>query len=130
MGVPQADYWQFGGGIPVEQARVVARAFGFEFEIGRVSRFENARNAVVIGRRDLKGGLVNRIELAEEIQHGLDWATREATRSRYRGHNVVEFHVELFQRIIRGQQAGGFEFLTDADVEAIERIIRLLYEAG
>jgi hypothetical protein len=68
------DYWEHSGGISTDEATSIARANGFGFEIGRVSRFENARNAVVLGAKDLRSGQVNRILLAEEIQHGFDRA--------------------------------------------------------
>ena len=120
------NYWNRAGGVTQEQAAAIARREGFAFEIGRQPRFENARNSVVIGRGNLREGLVNRLELAEEIQHGFDRATREASRAIRRGLSNEEFHAEVFQRIIRRYEAGGYQFLTAEDINALRQIIREL----
>ena len=86
------DYWEIAGGISKERAAELAKAEGFGFDIGRESLFNNDRTAVIIGRGALKDGLVNRIELAEEIQHGVDRATHEASRAIgavFRGKNFI-----------------------------------------
>ena len=120
------DYWKVSGGISINKAKEFALREGFGFEVGRQSRFENARNAVVIGKRDLKNGLVNRIELAEEIQHGLDRPTREASKAIRRGLTNEQFHAELFARILDHQTKGHFQFLTTGDLEALRQIIEVL----
>lgn len=122
----EIDYWQSSGGIPIEDAEAGAAEEGFGFEIGRLSRFENARNAVVIARGDLRDELVNRLELAEEIQHGLDWPTREATKALRRGLTNEQFHAELFERILQGCKNGRFQFLTDDDLTALKQLITKL----
>lgn len=140
MGVGRAldalydDYWSFSKGISVDDARALAKAEGFGFELGRTSRFENARNAVIIGKDKLKDGQVNLIELAEEIQHGLDRATNEASRFMRRharsGHSAERlndlFHVEHFQRTIANWDAGKLQFLSADDIAAIRKIIEEL----
>src|SRR5262249_54447522 len=121
------SYWERStGGLTQEEATVLARREGFGFEISRQSRFENARDSVVIGRGNLQEGLVNRMELAEEIQHGLDRATHEASRAIRRGLSNEEFHAELFERIIARNRAGGHQFLTPEDIEAFQQAIREL----
>jgi hypothetical protein len=75
------EYWDISSGVTQQEAVAIALLEGFGFEIGRISRFENARNSVVIAKAALKDGLVNRIELAEEIQHGVDRASRAASRA-------------------------------------------------
>jgi len=128
------DYWAFGQGIDATKAARLAKAEGFGFEIGRASRFENARNAVVIGRDKLKLGQVNVIELAEELQHGLDKATGEAGRflRKYSGSGLSPerinelFHIEHFRRIIHNWEKGRFSFLSAEDISGIRRIIREL----
>jgi hypothetical protein len=120
------DYWKHSGGISVDEARAIARACGFGFELGRVSRFENVRNAVIIAKVDLRDGKVNRILLAEEIQHGLDRATHEASKAIRRGLTNEQFHAELFQRILDGRGAGKFPFLTDEDLTALRSLIEQL----
>jgi hypothetical protein len=120
------DYWQrSAGAMTQEEAAAIARAEGFGFEIGRRggSRFENARNSVVIGRDSLRDGLVNRLELAEEIQHGLDRVTRQGSRARLRGLTNEQFHAEVFERILAGNQAGGYGFLTAEDIAQIRQMI-------
>ena len=82
----------------------------------------------------LKDGLVNKIELAEEIQHGLDRATNEMSRflRRHRGSRLSPdranelFHVEHFQRIIKNWEAGKFQFLSADDIASIRKIIEEL----
>lgn len=86
---------------------------------------------MVIGRDKLRNGEVNVIELAEEIQHGLDKATGEAgrflrkhSRSGLSPDRINElFHVEHFKRIIKNWQSGGFSFLSAEDIAGIRRII-------
>lgn len=119
----QRDYWQLSGGVTIDEAREIAAAEGFGFEIGRQSRFENARNAVVIAASDLKDELVNRLELAEEIQHGLDWPTHEAAKAIRRGLTNEQFHAELFQRILDNNTSGRFEFLTPGDFQSLRQLI-------
>ncbi|MBL9169629.1 MAG: RHS repeat-associated core domain-containing protein [Verrucomicrobiales bacterium] len=119
----KSSYWEHAGGISAQAARTLAESHGFGLEIGRLSRFENARNAVVIGRQDLVGGEINRIMLAEEIQHGLDRATSEASQAIKRGLDNVEFHAELFQRIIQNHERGRFPFLTLEDIQGLKAII-------
>jgi hypothetical protein len=116
------DYWKLAGGISIDDARDIARSYGFGFELGRVSRFENARNAVIIREADLRDGTVNRILLAEEIQHGLDRGTHEAARAIRRGLTNEQFHSELFQRILEGPAAGRFLFLTADDLAALRSL--------
>jgi len=120
------DYWQYSGGITIDEAKVVARAHGFALEIGRVSRFDNARG-VVIARADLQGDLLNKLLLAEEIQHGLDRARAEASQALLRGLSLEEFHAELFERILLGREQGRFRFLTDNDAQAIKALIQRLW---
>ncbi len=117
------DYWELSGGIAIEEARRSAASHGFNLEIGRLSRFENLRNAVVIARADLRDGKVNRVLLAEEIQHGLDRATDEASRSARRGATLNEFHADVFERVVRNSKAGRFGFLTADDLLAIITLI-------
>jgi hypothetical protein len=116
------DYWKYGTGVSVNEAKALAQAEGFALELGRASRFENARNAVVIGKADVQGGMVNRIMLAEEIQHGLDRATSAASQAAKRGLTNEQFHAELFQRIITGYGEGRFKFLTGEDLKALEKL--------
>lgn len=111
------------GGISIDEARAIARGHGFGFELGRASRFENARDAVIVRKADLQDGNVNRILLAEEIQHGLDRATNEASRAIRRGLTNEQFHAELFQRILDGHGAGKFLFLTADDLAALRSLI-------
>ena len=120
------DYFQLSGGISLDEAKAWAFKEGFGFELGRQSRFENARNAVIIAKSDLKNGLVNRIELAEEIQHGLDRATREASKAIRRGLTNEQFHAELFGRIIENYAKGRFQFLTVSDLAALRKMIEVL----
>ena len=128
------DYWKFSKGIDVDDAKALAKAEGFSFEIGRTSRFENARDAVIIGKNKLRDGKVNLVELAEEIQHGLDRVTSEAGRFLRRHKNsglsperINElFHVEHFKRIIANWDAGKFQFLSADDIAAIRKIIEEL----
>lgn len=120
------DYWKVSGGISLDKAKACALKEGFGFEVGRQSRFENARNAVVIAKSDLKNGQVNRIELAEEIQHGLDRPTREASKAIRRGLTNEQFHAELFGRILGNHAKGRFQFLTVGDLGALRKIIEAL----
>lgn len=66
------------------------------------------------------------MELAEEIQHGLDRAGREASRAVRRGLSNEEFHAEVFERIIERHRAGGYQFLTAEDIAAFQQAIREL----
>jgi len=116
------DYWKYGSGVSVNEAKALAQAEGFALELGLSSRFENARNAVVISKADLQKGLVNRIMLAEEIQHGLDRATSAAAQAVKRGISNEKFHAELFGRIIKGYGEGRFKFLTADDIKGLERL--------
>lgn len=120
------SYWRHAGGITAPAARAIAASHGFALEIGRFSRFENARNAVIIGRQDLVGDEINRIMLAEEIQHGLDRATSEASQAIKRGLDNIEFHVEVFHRIIDNYQRGYFPFLTGEDIQGLQAILNEL----
>jgi hypothetical protein len=124
-----SDYWAISSGVTQQEAAAVAGAEGFGFEIGRISRFENARNAVVIAGDDLKDGLVNRIELAEEIQHGVDRESHAASRALARGLSSAEFHAEVFARIIERRSAGGYQFLTQDDVDAIQVLVHRLKQS-
>lgn len=118
------SYWERSpGGLTQEQAAAFANKEGFGFEIGRQSRFENARDSVIIGRGNLQEGLVNRMELAEEIQHGLDRAAHQANRAIRRGLSLEEFHAELFERIIEYYKTGGHPFLTPEDITAFQEAI-------
>ena len=81
---------------------------------------------MVIAKSDLKNGLVNRIELAEEIQHGLDKPTREASKAIRRGLTNEQFHAELFGRILKNYAKGRFQFLTIDDLAALRKIIEVL----
>lgn len=134
LGALYDDYWSFSKGMSIDDAKAAAAAEGFGFEIGRTSRFENKRSSIIIGRDKLKGGQVNLIELAEEIQHGLDKTTNEASRFLRRNANSglsperlnELFHVEHFQRIIASWEAGNFKFLSADDIEAIRKIIEEL----
>ena len=65
------DYWAVSGGVSQAEAKAIAAAEGFDFEIGRISRFENARNAVIIAKADLKDDEVNRLLLADLISEKL-----------------------------------------------------------
>jgi RHS repeat-associated protein len=121
------SYWERStGGLTQEEAVAATRREGFGFEVGRQSRFENARSSVVIGRGNLQEGMVNRMELAEEIQHGIDGATHEASRAIRRGLSNEEFHAELFERIIARHRAGGHQFLTPDDIKAFQQAIKEL----
>jgi len=121
------SYWERStGGLTQEDAAAFAKREGFGFEVGRQSRFENARHCVVIGRGNLQEEMVNRMELAEEIQHGLDRATHEASRAIRRGLSNEEFHAELFERIIERHKAGGHPFLTPEDIGAFQEGIKEL----
>jgi hypothetical protein len=119
------SYWDRSvGGLTQEEAAALAKKEGgYGFEIGRQSRFENARNSVVIDKNALKNGLVNRMELAEEIQHGIDKATHEAIRAVRRGLSNEEFHAEHFERILARNKAGGLQFLTPEDIKAFQEAI-------
>lgn len=120
------DYWKVSGGISLDKAKAWALKEGFRFEVGRQSRFENARNAVVIAKSDLKNRRVNRIKLAEEIQHGLDRPTGEASKAIRRGLTNEQFHAELFERILENHAKGRFQFLTVDDLAALRQIIEAL----
>jgi hypothetical protein len=118
-----SDYWARSDGISPDKAKAFADAEGFGFEIGRQSRFENKRSSVIIAKGDLRDGLVNKIELAEEIQHGLDRATHEMSRAKARGASLEEFHADLFERVVENYLAGKFPFLTAEDIAAIKDIV-------
>jgi len=121
------SYWERStSSLTPEEAAALAKKEGFGFEIGRASRFENARDSVVIGKGNLKEGLVNRMELAEEIQHGVDRATHEATKAIRRSLSNEEFHAEHFERILARYKAGGHQFLTPEDIKAFEEAIKEL----
>ena len=126
----EANYWEYSKGISVEEAKSAANSEGFNFELGRVSRFENARNAVVIGKSDLQEGVINKIELAEEIQHGLDRASQEASKAIKRGLSNEEFHREVFDRILKGHGQGQFGFLEKSDLEGIQKLIKTLQKCS
>lgn len=119
-------YWRLSGGVTQDEARAAVKIEGFNFEIGRESRFENARNAVVISRKGLLDGLVNRIELAEEIQHAIDRATHEASRATRRGITNEQFHAEVFQRIILNYQNGRLSFLLPDDITNLRKLVQEL----
>lgn len=70
------------------------------------------------------------MELAEEIQHGIDRATHEASRAIQRGLSNEEFHAELFERIITHYKSGGHQFLTEADISAFQVAITELRECA
>lgn len=77
---------------------------------------------------------MNVIELAEEIQHGLDKVTNEAGRFMRRHaksglspDRVNQlFHVEHFNRIIKNWENGKFQFLSADDIAGIKKIIEEL----
>jgi hypothetical protein len=121
----QQDYWKLSGGITVDEAKAITNAQGFQFEIGRTSRFEDARG-VVIGRADLQGGLVNRIILAEEIQHGLDGGLAGAKKAIAQGFTNEQWHAQVYQRIIDNHAAGSFQFLTPDDLNALRGLVDIL----
>ncbi len=125
LGAVLDDYSSFAGTVSIEEAKAIARAHGFSLEIGRASRFERARG-VVIGSKDLQNGGVNRVLLAEEIQHGLDRATHAASRALRRGLTNEEFHVELFRRVLAGHKKGIFSFLTTDDLLGLQKVIGIL----
>jgi len=121
------NYWEYSGGVSPDSAGRLAKAEGFNFKIGSVtrgSRFDNGFNGVVISKADLVGGDVNRLMLAEEIQHGLDRVSAEASRAIVRGLSNDEFHAEVFQRILDNHAAGKFQFLTGQDLDALSQIIQ------
>lgn len=120
------DYWEFFGGVTQDEARAPAQGEGFGFEIGRLSRFDNGRNSIVIAKNSLREGLVNRLELAEEIQHGLNREKGEASRALRHGLTNAEFHAELFQRIIMKHHDGGYRFLTVDNITALQKVIKEL----
>lgn len=120
------DYWKISGGISLDEAKAWVFKEGFRFEVGRQSRFENARNAVIIAKSDLKNKQVNRIELAEEIQHGLDRPTHEASKAIRRGLTNEQFHAELFGRILENHAKGRLQFLKISDLSALRKIIEVL----
>jgi hypothetical protein len=120
------DYWEIAGGISQEEAKAIAAAEGFGFELGRISRFENARNAVVIAKPNLQNDMVNRVLLAEELQHGHDRQRHEAARAIQRGLSNVEFHVELFERLLQHHRTGGFAFLSSDDIQGIIKVVKEL----
>lgn len=118
-----SEYWARSVGISLEEAKAFAEVEGFGFEIGRQSRFENKRNSVVIAKADVRDGFVNKIELAEEIQHGLDRAMHEMSRAKARGLSLQEFHAEVFERIVENWSAGKFPFLTAEDIAGIKEMV-------
>lgn len=120
------EYWAISSGVTQQEAAAITKSEGFGFEIGRISRFENARNSVVIAKEALKDGLVNRTELAEEIQHGLDRASHAASRATTRGLAPAEFHAEVFTRIIERYKAGSYQFLAPEDIDSIRTLINQL----
>ncbi len=105
------DYWNHSGGITVDEAQIACQGSRFRPRTRPGFSFENARNSVVVAKADLRGGKVNRILLAEEIQHGLDRATSEASKAIRRGLTNEQFHAQLFQRIVDGYAAGKFHSL-------------------
>ena len=120
------DYWNISGGISQQEAGAIVIAEGFEFELGRISRFENARNAVVIAKTDLQNELVNRVLLAEELQHGHDRQTHQAAKAIRRGLSNDEFHAELFQRLVERCRAGELSFLTENDIQGLLTVLKEL----
>lgn len=122
------DYWEHSGGIAISDAEKIVKASGFNFEIGYASRFEPARNAVIIAAKDLKNQLVNRILLAEEMQHGLSKLTAEADAAILRAAGNERYHAIVFQRILDAYQKGAFAFLTPQDVSAITTIMTKLQQ--
>jgi hypothetical protein len=134
LGALYRDYWAHTSrGLSQADAEAIARAHGFSFETGRRSRFENKRG-VVIAKSSLRDGLVNSLELAEEIQHGLDRKTHEAARfgrlhersglSEERFNDM--FHAEHFQRIVDNYRKGQFTFLHPEEIETLKGIIQKL----
>jgi hypothetical protein len=116
-----------GGGISTDTAEGIVKAEGFNFRVGsalRGSRFDWRSNTVFISRADIQGGQVNRIMLSEEIQHGLDGATSQASKSIYQGLSNEQFHAQLFQRILSNNAKGMFQFLTQEDLDMIAQIIQ------
>ena len=121
------NYWKFSGGLSQETAEQIVRSEGFNFRIGSASlasRFDNGFNGVVISKADLASGKVNRLMLAEEIQHGFDRVTAEASRAANRGLSNEQFHAEVFQRILDNSKRGKFQFLNSDDLEALSQIIK------
>ena len=116
-------YWENSGGVTLDEAREIAKSNGFNFELGVKSRFENARNAVVISTKATRRGMINRIMLAEEIQHGLDRAAKEASRALRAGLSNEQFHAQLFERVLASYKKGGFSFLTRLDIRNIKNLI-------
>ena len=123
------DYWELSGGVTVQEAEQLVQSEGFGFEIGSVtrgSRFDPGRNTVFISPADLRTGQVNRLMLAEEIQHGLDGVTAEASKSIYRGLSNEQFHAEVFQRVLDNYEQGKFSFLNAEDLAVLKKVIQAL----
>jgi len=114
-----AVYWRprREGWVTQAEAASIAGQFGFQFEIGESSGFSPSWNGVSIFRGGLHDGLVNRIELAEQIQSGLDIAAQRT------GEHELLDRAALFARILANHTAGRMAFLTDADVATIEGIV-------
>jgi hypothetical protein len=129
------DYWSHGGGVSWGDARAIAMRFGFGFDAASNaagSRFDNRRMSVLIAPNDRRGELVNRIMLAEEIQHGLDKPTKEAGRFARENPDlagdalVAAFHVAVFKRMLKNAADGLFDFLTVDDIAGIEVMLQEL----
>jgi len=127
------DYFRYSGSVSWDEAKTIANRFGFSFDYAassRGSRFDNFANAVKIAKEDLRNGRVSGIMLAEEIQHGLDRQSREASRFARRNRNLnpyeqrARFHIEVFERILENAERGIFDFLTTQDLNGIRAIIK------
>ena len=66
------------------------------------------------------------MELAEEMQHGIDRSTHEASRALRRGLSNEEFHAEHFERILARHKAGEYQFLTPEDIKGFQEAIKEL----
>lgn len=121
------NYWEYGGGgMSWDDAKAIVESHGFGFDrAARTSgsRFDRKLGAVKISPADMQKGMVNKVMLAEEIQHGLDGATSAAGRAIRQGKTNEQFHTEVFQRILDSHAGGGFQFLDKTDVSAMQKMI-------
>jgi hypothetical protein len=118
------DLWKMAKGIPIAEAEIEAQKAGAVLLKGsrlRGTRVPPGTNKIVVSPSDLKNGEMNRIMLAEEIQHVWDGAAEAATAARNLGRTLEEFHAEVFGRVMQNWKSGQLKFLTAEDIDVIEK---------
>lgn len=117
------DLWKVSGGLPWSLAQSEVALAGAQ--LARGSRIAGSRNIpgskkIVISASDVVNGEVNRIMLAEEIQHVWDGSSHQATRAIRMGRTLEEFHAEVFERVVANWEAGKLKFLVPEDIEVLK----------